>query len=99
MISFICDYAKASPAVIANKIEKFFDLGNSPMWCKWEDKDEKRYYNLIQFRLIKEPLINLNIFAITKYMDELYFNIIHTIEANSIINHVIFIKFNFIKLL
>ena len=39
--------------------------------------DEKQYYNLIQFRLIKEPLFNLNIFAITKYMDELYFNIIH----------------------
>ena len=39
--------------------------------------DEKQYYNLIQFRLIKEPLINLNLFAITKYMDELYFNIIH----------------------
>ena len=39
--------------------------------------DEKKYYNLIQFRLIKEPLHNFNILAITKYMDELYYNITH----------------------
>ena len=35
------------------------------------------YINLIQFRLIKEPLNNMNIFSITKYMDKLYYNIIH----------------------
>ena len=39
--------------------------------------EDKNYYNLIQFRLIKEPLLNMNIFTITKYMDELYYNIIH----------------------
>lgn len=38
---------------------------------------EDNYYNLIQFRLIKEPLYNLNIFSITKYMEELYYNITH----------------------
>jgi hypothetical protein len=38
---------------------------------------EDSYYNLIQFRLIKEPLYNFNIFTITKYMEELYYNITH----------------------
>ena len=39
--------------------------------------DDKKYYNLIQFRLIKDPLYNMNIFAITKYMEELYHMIVH----------------------
>ena len=38
---------------------------------------EDNYYNLIQFRLIKEPLYIFNIFSITKYMEELYYNITH----------------------
>ena len=38
---------------------------------------DDNYFNLIQFRLIKEPLLNLNIFSITRYMDELYYNIVH----------------------
>ena len=38
---------------------------------------EDNYYNLIQFRLIKEPLYSFNIFSITKYMEELYYNITH----------------------
>ena len=38
---------------------------------------ENSYLNMIQFRLIKEPLYNMNIFSITKYMDKLYNNIIH----------------------
>ena len=38
---------------------------------------EDNYYNLIQFRLIKEPLYCFNIFSITKYMEELYYNITH----------------------
>ena len=38
---------------------------------------EDHYYNLIQFRLIKEPLFSFNIFTITKYMEELYYNITH----------------------
>ena len=44
MLKFVCDYAKASPAILANKIERFFSLGNSPVWCRWEDKDEDTFY-------------------------------------------------------
>ena len=44
--------------------------------------NEHQYYNLIQFRLIKEPLHIFNIFSITKYMDELYYNIIHDYICN-----------------
>ena len=44
--------------------------------------NEQQYYNLIQFRLIKEPLYVFNIFSITKYMDELYYNIIHNYICN-----------------
>ena len=39
--------------------------------------EDKNYNNLIQFRLIKDPLLNMNVFSITKYMDELYNDIIH----------------------
>ena len=48
------------------------------IYYKYEYKPlDISYSNLIQFRLIKEPLYNMNIFAITKYMDKLYNNIIH----------------------
>ena len=38
---------------------------------------DTNYFNMIQFRLIKEPLKNMNIFSITKYMNDLYNSIIH----------------------
>ena len=48
------------------------------LYYKYENKSlDNNYFNMIQFRLIKEPLYNMNIFAITKYMDVLYNNIIH----------------------
>ena len=48
------------------------------LYYKYEYKPlDISYSNLIQFRLIKEPLYNMNIFSITKYMDKLYNNIIH----------------------
>ena len=48
------------------------------LYFKYENKSlDNNYFNLIQFRLIKEPLYNMNIFSITKYMDILYNNIIH----------------------
>ena len=48
------------------------------LYYKYENKPvDNNYFNLIQFRLIKEPLYNMNIFAITKYMEILYNNIIH----------------------
>ena len=48
------------------------------LYYKYEYKSlDNNYFNMIQFRLIKEPLYNMNIFSITKYMDVLYNNIIH----------------------
>ena len=47
------------------------------LYFKYENKSlDNNYFNLIQFRLIKEPLYNMNIFGITKYMDILSNNII-----------------------
>ena len=48
------------------------------LYYKYEFKPvDNSYLNMIQFRLIKEPLYNMNVFSITKYMDKLYYNIIH----------------------
>ena len=48
------------------------------LYYKYENKPiDNNYFNLIQFRLIKDPLYNMNIFSITKYMETLYNNIIH----------------------
>ena len=48
------------------------------LYYKYEFKPlDNSCLNMIQFRLIKEPLHNMNIFSITKYMEKLYYNIIH----------------------
>ena len=48
------------------------------LYYKYENKSlDNNYFNFIQFRLIKEPLYNMNIFSITKYIYLLYNNIIH----------------------
>ena len=48
------------------------------LYFKYEYKPiDNSYLNMIQFRLIKEPLYNMNIFSITKYMETLYNNIMH----------------------
>ena len=68
-----------------NLIEKDIFISNDKdlinyflLYYKYENKSlDSNYFNLIQFRLIKEPLYNMNIFSITKYMDLLYNNIIH----------------------